>query len=82
MHHIAQGGWKMSRNQELNPLHVDNATSFVESVSYHVVPGDTLIFDFIFFLHPVRLLPAGRAGGRAEPAGRLSGPARECLWAG
>lgn len=44
----------MSRNQELNVMHVHNASRFLQAVDTHVIPGDTLIFDFIFFLHPVR----------------------------
>ena len=44
----------MTRNQELNVLHVNNATDFANSVTGRVVPGDSLIFDFIYFLHPVR----------------------------
>lgn len=51
----AVGGWKMSRNQELHPLHVDNATSWAESVSTHIISGDTLIFDFVYFLHPTAI---------------------------
>ena len=34
-------------------MHVDNASAFVKTVDTHVITGDTLIFDFIFFLHPV-----------------------------
>lgn len=53
--HLAQEPWKMTKNQELNTLHVRNATAFVASTRHAVVPGDTLLADFIFFLHPVRL---------------------------
>lgn len=45
----------MTRNQPLHVLHVDDAQSFIDSVDYRVVTGDTLIFDFIYFLHPVGL---------------------------
>jgi hypothetical protein len=34
-------------------LHVADAGAFAASVSGRVVPGDSLIFDFIYFLHPV-----------------------------
>ena len=52
----------MTKNQELNTLHVRDATAFVASTRHAVVPGDTLLADFIFFLHPVRVLgtPASR----------------------
>ncbi len=44
----------MTRNQDLNVLHVNNAKAFAAGVDARVVTGDTLIFDFIYFLHPVR----------------------------
>lgn len=50
----AQESWKMTRNQDLNVLHVNNAKAFAAGVDARVVTGDTLIFDFIYFLHPVR----------------------------
>lgn len=43
----------MTRNQELNVLHVKNSTEFAQGIDARVVSGDTLIFDFIYFLHPV-----------------------------
>ena len=49
-----QAGWQMSRNQDLNPLHVSDAAEFLSSVDWRVVSGDTLVFDFIYFLHPAR----------------------------
>ena len=48
-----QEGWKMTRNQDLNVLHVDNATAFVDNLQWRVVTNDTLLFDFVYFLHPV-----------------------------
>ena len=44
----------MTRNQDLNVLHVDNATAFVDNLKWRVVSLDTLLFDFVYFLHPVR----------------------------
>ncbi len=49
-----QTGWKMTRNQDLNILHVDNATAFVDNLQWRMVTNDTLLFDFVYFLHPVR----------------------------
>jgi protein O-GlcNAc transferase len=49
-----QEPWKLTRNQELNIMHVSNASRFLSSVDHFVVRGDTLIFDFVFFMHPVR----------------------------
>ena len=44
----------MSRNQDLHVLHVDDADAFAASVDHRVVTGDTLVFDYVFFLHPAR----------------------------
>lgn len=49
----------MTRNQDLNVLHVDDATQWAAPLDARVVSGDTLIFDFVYFLHPVSIsLPA------------------------
>jgi hypothetical protein len=50
-----QDSWKMTRNQELNVLHVKNSTEFAKGIDARIVSSDTLIFDFIYFLHPVRI---------------------------
>jgi hypothetical protein len=47
--------WKFSRNQEIVTLHVDNATTFLNSVKWRLVRGDTLLFDFIYFIHPTAI---------------------------
>ena len=49
----------MTRNQKLHVLHVDSAQAFAEGQAVQYVSGDTLLFDFVYFLHPVRpaLLP-------------------------
>ncbi len=44
----------MTRNQKLHILHVDSAQAFAEGQALQYVPGDTLLFDFVYFLHPVR----------------------------
>lgn len=49
-----QVGWKLSRNQDLHVLHVDDANAFASGINHRVLPGDTLIADYIYFLHPVR----------------------------
>ena len=51
-----QAGWKMTRNQDLRVLHVGNASTFAAGLPTRIVTGDTLIFDFIYFLHPVSSL--------------------------
>lgn len=43
----------MTRNQDLNVLHLDNATAFANNLQWRVVTKDTLLFDFVYFLHPV-----------------------------
>ena len=45
----------MTRNQDLNVLHVDDAAAFVDGLTWRVITGDTLLFDFVYFLHPVRI---------------------------
>ena len=52
-----QEGWKMTRNQDLNVLHVDDAAASVRGLCWRLVAGDTLLFDFVYFLHPVRMAP-------------------------
>lgn len=47
--------WKMTRNQDLNVLHVDDANQWAAPLDAKVVSGDTLIFDFVYFLHPVSI---------------------------
>ncbi len=47
--------WKMTRNQDLNVLHVDDANRWAAPLDAKVITVDTLIFDFVYFLHPVRL---------------------------
>ena len=49
-----QAGWPLTRNQELSVLHVDSAFDFTKTIDWRVVRGDTLILDFVYFLHPVR----------------------------
>ena len=48
--------WKMTRNQDLNVVHVDDASQWAAPLDAKVVSGDTLIFDFVYFLHPVSCL--------------------------
>jgi hypothetical protein len=47
--------WKFSRNQEIVTLHVDDAATFLDSVKWRLVRGDTLLFDFIYFIHPTAI---------------------------
>ncbi|PSC72084.1 EGF domain-specific O-linked N-acetylglucosamine transferase [Micractinium conductrix] len=47
--------WKLTRNVELNIHHVTNATDFLASTKHTLVAGDTLVFDFVFFLHPTAI---------------------------
>lgn len=50
---LAVPPWKMTRNQDLNVLHVDDASTWAAPLDARVVTGDTLVFDFVYFLHPV-----------------------------
>lgn len=48
--------WKMTRNQDLNVLHVDSAAKWADSLkALRRVTGDTLVFDFVYFLHPTAI---------------------------
>eukprot|EP00892_Ulva_mutabilis_P005351 jgi/Ulvmu1/3188/UM015_0229.1 len=46
---------KISRNQQVTTVHVKNATAWFENVKHNVVRGDTLLFDYIFFVHPTAI---------------------------
>ena len=48
----------MTRNQKLHVLHVDSAQAFAEGQALQYVRGDTLLFDFVYFLHPVCPAPS------------------------
>ncbi|KAK9813868.1 hypothetical protein WJX73_002532 [Symbiochloris irregularis] len=48
-------GWMLTRNQALNVLHMNNATTFAGGLDARVITGDTLIFDFIYFVHPTAI---------------------------
>lgn len=47
--------WKFSRNHEITTLHVKDARKWLNNTRWRVVPGDTLLFDFIFFVHPTAI---------------------------
>lgn len=46
---------KISRNVQVTTLHVKNATTWFENTQHKVVHGDTLFFDYIFFVHPTAI---------------------------
>lgn len=58
---MLQKGWDMTHNQKLHVLHVDSAEAFAEGQVVQHVTGDTLLFDFVYFLHPVSLNPFSSA---------------------
>eukprot|EP00878_Enallax_costatus_P029496 GHUV01031987.1.p1 GENE.GHUV01031987.1~~GHUV01031987.1.p1 ORF type:complete len:403 (+),score=78.28 GHUV01031987.1:1173-2381(+) len=47
--------WKFSKNQEITTLHIHDAQKWIKTAKWRVVPGDTLLFDFIFFVHPTAI---------------------------
>ncbi len=47
--------WRFSRNQEIVTIHVEDAREFINSVNWSLIPGDTIMFDFIFFTHPTAI---------------------------
>ena len=46
---------KISRNQVITCLHVDNATAWLANTKHLLVRKDTLLFDYIYFLHPTAI---------------------------
>ena len=52
---MVQKGWDFTRNQKLHVLHVDSAEAFARGQVLRHIKGDTLLFDFVYFLHPVSL---------------------------
>eukprot|EP00798_Chlamydomonas_sp_ICE-L_P009430 gene9430-4060_t len=49
------GTWRLSRNQEIITVHVISSQAFVDSIEWNLIPGDTIMFDFIFFTHPTAI---------------------------
>ena len=49
-----QEWWSMTRNVDLQVLHVMNTTEVVKQLNHTIVSGSTLVLDFPFFQHPVR----------------------------
>lgn len=47
----------MTRNVDLQVMHVINTTEVVKQLNHTIVPGSTLVLDFPFFHHPVSLSP-------------------------
>ena len=47
--------WRFSRNQEITTLHVSDAAAFADTVDWQLVSGDTMLFDFIYFVHPTAI---------------------------
>eukprot|EP01025_Chloroclados_australasicus_P033323 TRINITY_DN3394_c0_g2_i1.p1 TRINITY_DN3394_c0_g2~~TRINITY_DN3394_c0_g2_i1.p1 ORF type:complete len:602 (-),score=77.39 TRINITY_DN3394_c0_g2_i1:347-2152(-) len=47
--------WKMSRNQEIAPIHVHDAVQWPATINFRIVPGDTLWIDYIFYSHPTAI---------------------------
>eukprot|EP00803_Ostreobium_quekettii_P001827 evm.model.scf_234.9 EVM.evm.TU.scf_234.9 scf_234:88282-93161(-) len=42
----------ISRNQEIRAVHFSEPSKFVNAVRWRVVPGATLLYDYVYFLHP------------------------------
>jgi protein O-GlcNAc transferase len=47
--------WRWSKNHEVTTLHVADARAWLRHTSWRVVPGDTLLVDYIFFVHPTAI---------------------------
>lgn len=50
-----QASWKMSKNQQIQPLHVANASEFAAALDARVLSGDSVLMDFPYFLHPTAI---------------------------
>ena len=46
---------KISRNQEITCLHVKDAAAWVANTKHRVVKRDTLLFDYMYFIHPTAI---------------------------
>jgi hypothetical protein len=46
---------KISRNHQLTTLHVANATEWLQNTKHRIVTGDTILFDYIFYVHPTAI---------------------------
>jgi hypothetical protein len=46
---------KISRNQQISCIHVKNATAWVANTKHKIVRRDTLLFDYIYFVHPTAI---------------------------
>lgn len=44
--------FRFSRNLEITTLHVEDAKAWAAALKWRAVTGDSLLFDFVFFMHP------------------------------
>jgi hypothetical protein len=47
--------FRASRNVEVSALRVRSAAEFARSVRWRAVPGDTLVLDYVYFVHPTAI---------------------------
>ncbi len=47
--------WQLGRNRQGTTLSVADAAEFAASVQARVVPGETVLLDWVFFMHPTAL---------------------------
>ena len=46
---------KISRNQQITCLHVHNASMWLHNTKHVLIERHTLLFDYIYFLHPTAI---------------------------
>jgi hypothetical protein len=46
---------KISRNQQVMCLHVKNATAWIANTKHRIVRKDTLLLDYMYFIHPTAI---------------------------
>lgn len=45
----------MTSNMDCNRLVVEDHKAFVSNIDAHYVTGESLLIDFVYFIHPVRV---------------------------
>lgn len=80
-----QGEWQLGRNRQGGVLHVASAAEWARSVRVRVAPGETVLLDWLFFLHPTALghwleslLPLFRWAG-AQGGANAAAASRICM---
>lgn len=50
---VVQSSFQMTSNIDCNRLVVQDYKDFVSNIDAHFVSGESLLIDFVYFIHPV-----------------------------